>query len=298
MGGLQECRVFKIPGVRQLIRDHAGGRGFTRKAAFQTIQQVIDGQATFKDHEGLYLEPRPNRDKLTFRDVFTYLLRKEVFRAGVDIQCPRCELTEWFLLDDLKTHVECGFCGHGYNVLPLLQGPDWKFRSSGLFDRFPRQEGAIPVTLLLQQLHVDLRENLSAYSTSMQLRWKTGQECETDLVWVISRENARPLIAIGECKDQGTVDDEDARKLGALASSLREHGFDVFVLMAKLCDFSQAEVAVCKSLQPSNLSPRVVMLSAHELETYEIWPGEQPRLGAYLFGFERLAAITALRYFS
>jgi len=297
MGGLQKCRVFKIPGVRQLIRDHAGVKGFSRKAAFQTIQQVVGGKPTFSAHEGLYIEPRPGQDKLTYKDVFTYLLKKDVFRAGIDVRCPRCELTEWFLLDDLKTHVECGLCGHRYNVLPLLQRPDWKFQPSGLFNRFPRQEGAIPVAVLLQQLDADFRENLSAYSMSTKLKWKTGQECEVDFVWVVGMEDAHPLIAIGECKDQGNVDEEDMKKLGALASSLREHNFDVVVLIAKLCNFSQAEAAFCRSLQPPALRPCVVMLSGHELETWGIWPAEQPKSGQYLVGFERLAAITARKYF-
>lgn len=292
MGGLQGCRVFKIPGVRQLLREYAGSKAFTRSVAIQQVRQNHGGKATFSEHEDLYIERRPAGTKLTPDDVFTYLLKKDVFRPGVELLCPRCELTDWFLLDDLKTRVDCRLCGHGYHVPPQIPGAQFTYRSSGLFQRFERLEGAIPVLVLLQQLDIALGVDRAAFSTSMTVQWRTGESCETDFVWISSQECGRPDIAIGECKTRGPVDEQDVKNLDRLATTLRGRGFRVFVVIAKLSDFSQAEVEACRRLRP-----HVVMLSARELEPYEIWPGEQIP-GPFVRGFERLAALTAQKYFA
>ena len=102
MGDLQKCRVFKIRGVRKLIESYSPSQSFTRGAAIQTIRDVAPGSRTvgFASHETLYLKPR-KEERLKPEDAFKWLIEHEVFRAGLKLNCPSCNLDFWLSLDNL-----------------------------------------------------------------------------------------------------------------------------------------------------------------------------------------------------
>ena len=96
MGGdLQDCRVFKITGVRSLIETYQPTEAFVRSEAIQIIKEL-----DFGSHASLYIEKRTH-PSLTPEDVFSFLLQKEVFRAGLELECPNCQLRFWKHIDDL-----------------------------------------------------------------------------------------------------------------------------------------------------------------------------------------------------
>ncbi len=94
LGGLQGARVFKIPGVRRLIRTHGPNASFTKKSALQLIggKDPENPAAEFSDHERLFIEARPYNTKLSPADVFAHLVEKGLFRIGADLTCPACRL--------------------------------------------------------------------------------------------------------------------------------------------------------------------------------------------------------------
>jgi hypothetical protein len=95
LGGLEDARVFKIRGVRQLIDCLTAQSAIERGEATSAIWN--DGQ--FQDHEGLYIEYRTT-PKLTSNDVFDFLLRKNFFRAGLELICDHCGLKSWLSQTD------------------------------------------------------------------------------------------------------------------------------------------------------------------------------------------------------
>src|SRR5260370_33358208 len=110
VGGLQGARVFKIPGVRRLLRTHGPTALFTKKGALQLIggKDPQNPDATFGDHERLYIELRPREiTKLRPDAVFAYLVEKGVFRIGAALTCPSCRLPSWTAPDTPKQHVLC-----------------------------------------------------------------------------------------------------------------------------------------------------------------------------------------------
>jgi hypothetical protein len=133
MGDLQKCRVFKIRGVRNLIEAYTPFQSFTRSAAIMTIGDLdpVSHQPRFSTYEHLYLQPRPS-PKLTPEAVFIWLLEHRVFRAGLKLKCPNCNLDFWRSLDDLATVVDCEYCGVPFNLTPQLRDRDWAYRRSGL----------------------------------------------------------------------------------------------------------------------------------------------------------------------
>jgi len=274
MGGIQGCRVFKIPGVRKLIESYGPLVSFTRSCATQIIGQndPVSGTPRFEPYENLYIEYR-EAGKLKPDDVLRFLLKRGVFRTGLKLLCPRCDLEFWISLDAIATDVQCEYCGQAFNISPQLRDRDWAYRRSGLFGRDDHQEGGIPVVIALQQLHT-LSHSRLLFTTNMLLTPVTAEitDCETDLVFLSSDGyDHRVQIAIGECKTGGyEITADDVAKLTRVADALPADRLDVFILFAKTAPFTDAEILRCRQAQSSHRR-RVILLSDRELEPYFVY---------------------------
>lgn len=295
MGGLAGCRPFKIEGVRRLIEDHNPDQSFSRSAAMQTIR----GQGATRplsDYSMLYIEPRPSGAELTNDAVLGYLLDKGVFRAGLKFRCPSCQLEFWRSLDDTETHLKCEYCGHIFNSSRQLRDKDWAFRRSGLFGRNDHQDGAIPVTLTLQQLMQMHSFSDRVYCTAMTLssRGANIQKCETDFVIVQSGDlNRRIQVVIGECKTRKAISAEDVANLKAVADAFPSNQFSVFICFSKLEMFTADEIALMRPLNDA-YALRVILLTARELEPYRIYERTKVEfdINEFAVSFEELARVT------
>lgn len=286
LGGLQGGRVFKIPGARKLIKAHGPQKSFTKKTAIDLITSPDPDNpgAKFSDHQNLYLEPRPPNENLKPADVFAYLVSKGLFRVGADLVCPSCRLPIWLPVDDLREQVACTICGQPFTTTLQLISSGWAFRRSGILGVERNVQGAVPVVLTLQQLDANL--GLSAerlvYSVSLDLRPTNGQldhPCEVDFAICFPRPyHERTIIIIGECKDRGqgqgpdggSINANDIANLRVVADSFPKERFEVFILLAKLCPFTQEEVDLAKSLNGPHQC-RVIMLTDRELEPYHLY---------------------------
>lgn len=304
MGGLQGCRVFKIPGVRELIRTHTPDQSFTRSCAITTIRQVdpTSGKVRFSDHESLFIEPRDSARPLKPEDAFIYLLKRGVFRPGLRLTCPNCELENWVHLDDARTISRCEYCGNDFNITPQLRDRDWAYRPSGLFGRNDHQRGGIPVALTLQQLHTTLHTSILAYTTGTDLEPITAkiQKCETDFVLLAESLQKKTLqVAIGECKGNKEIIEDDVQKMALVADALSEgENCEVFVVSSKTNRFTPEEVERCKLAQ-GRYWQRVILLSDRELEPYFLYERAEREfeIGGSAISFEEMAQATQNIYF-
>jgi hypothetical protein len=304
MGGLQGCRVFKVEGVRTLISKYSPDQSFTRSNAKQMIGNAdpATGRPRFEPFEDLFIDQRPFRQKLKPEDALDFLLRRGVFRVGLELKCANCELPFWQPLDDLKTKVECVYCGIQFSVADQLRDRDWAYRRSGLFGRDDNQHGGVPVAVTLQQLDTALHSDRILYTTSVEVTPGTSQvdKCESDFVVITSGPSHnyphQPQLVVGECKAAGgTVTVADAEHLGKIADAFPSRRLNAFVLFAKTGAFSEDEIAACARAQHRWRS-RVIVLSKNELEPYDVYDRhkEEPRLHAA--GLEDMAAITSHLY--
>jgi hypothetical protein len=271
MGGLQGCRVFKIAGVRELITKYSPDKSFTRGGAITTIGRLdASGKLHFFGYESLYIEGRVVKPD----GAFNYLLKRGVFRAGLRLLCPNCELESWMHLDEIRTISRCEYCGKDFNITSQLKDRDWAFRRSGLFGRDDHQAGGIPVALTLQQLQTAFHMRVLAYTTGTELEPAGAniEKCETDFVLLAESLREKILqVAIGECKGHGEITVEDVRKLALVADALSKDGdCDAFIVFAKTGQFSSEEVERCKAAQ-GKYERRVILLSDRELEPYFIY---------------------------
>jgi hypothetical protein len=271
MGGLHGCRPFKIAGVRTLIEKHAPHESFDRGAAMQ----IIRGQGKdrpLSDYQWLYIEPRESGSELKNGAVLSYLLEKGVFRAGLNFECPSCQLEFWRSLDDARSRLECEYCGNDFNAAPQLRDKAWAFRRSGLFGNYDNQEGAIPVLLTLQQLAL-IHNDDRIFTTAMTLKPKSTDipECETDFVMVAERpRDHRIEITIGEAKTRKRITADDVAKLKAVADVFPKDRYDVYVVFSRLTPFSEEEVEHIKQVNGPH-DRRAIMLTDRELEPYFIY---------------------------
>jgi len=272
MGGLQGCRVFKIAGVRDLIRKYSPDQSFTRSGAVTAIRQAdpVSGRPGFFQYERLFIEARERR-ALKAEDAFNYLLKRAVFRVGLRLFCPNCELESWIPLDDVRTISRCEYCGNDFNITSQLRDRDWAFRRSGLFGRDDHQGGGIPVALTLQQLQTALHMHVLGYTTGTELEpaGRNIQKCETDFVLLAESMPERTLqIAIGECKGGGEITADDVGKLAPVADALTaSRDCEAFIVFSKTSRFTPEEVERCKGAQ-GEYERRVILLSDRELEPY------------------------------
>jgi len=299
MGGLSGCRPFKIAGVRSLIERHRPNQAFSRSEAMQTIRGQ-NGDRPLDDYQWLHIEPRKVNSPLKNADVLGYLLDRGVFRPGLKFDCPSCLLEFWRSLDEANSEAECEYCGHRFSVARQLRDKDWAFRRSGLFGRDDNQEGAIPVTLTLQQL---MRMHMSGegiYTTAMTLRPSEADipPCETDFVIVTSEARSRRIqVVIGECKTRGPITEDDVRKLAAVADAFPDN-YDVFVVFARLTPFKPEEIDLIRPLN-KDWRQRAIILTERELEPYFIYErtAEEFAIERSAVSFKDMATVTEQVFF-
>ena len=291
MGGLQSCRVFKISGVRKLINEYSPYRSFNRTQALSVIGP------NFPAYEDLYIESR-EAGKLKPIDALDYLLKKEVFRPGLNFECPVCNLDFWVHLDNIASNVKCEFCGKNFNVSLQLKDRGWTFRRSGLFGREDHQEGGIPTVLVLQQLETMLTSRAFLYSTALTVNFvdQTKKDCEIDFAMLFQDFNQGLEMVIGECKSQGEITEEDVTNLKNVADTFNPYNFNVYILFAKLGPFTDAEIERCKQAQ-GKYQQRVIMLTDKQLEPYFISEGFAKEYENIGYGLSGLASVTSMMYF-
>lgn len=300
MGGIDSCRVFRIGGVRDLIEQNAPDQSFTRSHAKRTIF-AADTTHPLNAYQSLYIEQRPPGTKLTNDDVLAHLLKKEIFRPGLKLACPNCRLEYWTSVDDLKTNSECEYCGQVANIGAQLKDRDWAFRRSGLFGRHDNQEGAIPVVLTLQQLaHVGmLSEQLQTTAMTLEPKGASIARCETDFVVVKQRNrDHRVQIAIGECKTRGSITQADVRNLICVANAFPHEKFDVFLVFAKLSDFTPEELDYIKEANGDH-ARRAIILSTRELEPWFVYERTEKEfeIDRHAASFEDMVKVTEAVFF-
>ncbi len=277
MGGVQGCRVFKIAGVRELIEMYTPFRPFTRSDGLKAI-----GERQFQQYEDLYIE-QGQPGKLEPAQVFDFLLKQNVFRVGLSLLCPHCELSFWVHLDDVATEIRCENCGSPFNIATQLKDRNWTYRRSGLFGRDDHQQGAIPVALTLQQIDTVLNTEM-IFMTSMTVDPISAaiSPCESDIVIISQRGRHANVdvavgktyptvdIAIGECKARGEITSDDVAKLTQLADALPTKRIVPYIIFAKTAPFTPEEIERCKAAR-STRRRRVILLSDRELEPYFVY---------------------------
>ncbi len=290
LGGLQGARVFKISGVRRLLKTYGPRSSFSKRAALAIIggKDPKNPTSDFSDHKQLYIEAREIGTDLTPSIVFSYLVEKGLLRIGVGLKCLSCNLTSWTPLDSLRQRNVCELCGNEYDATRQLVCESFHYRRSGVLGLERNAQGAIPVALLLQQLQTSLGSifQRSFFAPSFDLRPIQGMNlpvCEVDFVIVTSGlYPEKTSIIVGECKDSGgAIDIRDVNNLRRVADAFSEERFTAYIAFVKLSPFTSEEVTLISTLN-GPYQQRVIMLTARELEPYHLYERTESEVGLEL----------------
>src|SRR5262249_36978597 len=306
LGGVSNARVFKVPGVRRLLKTYGPTATCTKKSARQLIGETDPRRrdAKFADHHDLFIEPRPFDTKLTPQMVFAYLVEKGLFRIGAELTCPTCRLANWIPLDVLKQITTCELCGSDFDATRQLVDGVYHYRRTGVLGLEKHSQGAIPVALVLEQLTRSIRGigRDGVYAPSYDLRPKPDVDvpsCEIDFGLIIPRSFPdKTTVVLGECKDGREIDQTDVDNMRRVADALPPHRFEVFIAFAKLAAFTDAEIAMVRGLN-DRYRQRAILLSPRELEPYYMYRGVKDARGREIHAVSArdLAAATAVLYF-
>ena len=257
----------------------------------------------------MYLVPREPGTHLTAEHVFRYLVGKRLFRIGSELSCPNCQLRSWFAVDDLRQRVNCQLCGESFDTTDQLVSGEWEYRRSGVFGAERNAQGAVPVALTLQQLDANLYSILHrrSYSVSLDLiptNSPPTTHCEVDFAWLEPRPYPdRTIVLIGECKDRGmssarggdggTINANDIANLRTVADAFPRERFEVYIVLAKLCEFTPSELDLARSLNDIHRL-RVILLTDRELEPYDVFERTEKlfEIGRYSSSAQDLASAT------
>jgi len=264
IGGVDGGRVFKISSVRKLLQTSGTEDSFSRGEATRRIWD----EGNFRKHEGLYIEPR-KRPSLTPDLVFDFLLKKDFLRAGLELTCGHCRLSNWLSLAEIDDIWRCNYCGdENKTSLQLSNKGDWKFRKSGLFAKDNSQEGAIPVILALLVFLRIVNSSEFIYSPSLILEI-AGKSCEVDFSVLQYGRGREIQLAIGECKSEaGTIGQGDVDNLKSVQEKIRKLGINCFMVFSKTAkEFTEEEITLFKKLRTERIP--IILLTNKELEPYE-----------------------------
>jgi hypothetical protein len=291
--GLEGTRVFKIRGVRQLVASLTSQAAIGRGGATNAIWN--EGQ--FSQHEQLHIEAR-DTPKLTTDSTFDFLLRKDFFRAGLELKCDHCGLDSWLSLRQIDDEWICEFCGHrNATSLHIRHRGDWKFRKSGLLAKDNNQEGAIPVllSLLVFARVFDSSKRLQMTSANVL---EGAPECEIDFI-VVHYGRGEISLAIGEAKSAGgKIDSDDVAHMKAVAGAVSSIGIRPYLVFSKTADsFSAQEIEMFRALRKEQ--HHVILLTNKEIEPYYpyIEGDDEDKLPQkYAHSFDDMVANTEYRY--
>lgn len=271
MGGPQGSRVFKIEGVRSLLNSYKPDQWFLKQAAIEKIDnRDPQGRPQFSRYEDLAVEYIEGTRKRTSKDAFRFLLKKQIFRPGINLDCENCRLQFWVSLDDLKSKVLCTFCGANKDVAVSLMDAQWSFRKSGLFASDNNQEGAIPVLVSVQQLDASLSSASKPLVVFSSLIKGPSIDCESDFIAVTKGARGVTQVLLAECKNFGGIEEADLINLNKVAKLFPEDRYEVFILLSKFCDFSPEEIQLINRYQHSH-QKRIIAWSKRELEPYDVY---------------------------
>src|SRR5262245_16025929 len=268
MGGIEACRVFQIGSVRKLIK------GLDRASVTQRGEatKIIHDEGRFSRHRRLYIESREGGD-LTTDAVFDFLLKKDVFRAGLELSCEHCQLEDWLPLRRIDDFWICEYCGHRNRTsLHLRHRGDWSFRKSGLFTPDNNQEGAIPVLLSLLTCHRIFDEDDINFTTSLKVEG-VGKRAEIDFCLIHLEDSGEFQLVIGEAKsDGGEIDSDDIANAISIRAQFASKNIDCCLMFSKTADhFQERELNLFQEIDRQGIP--LVLLTSNELESYYPYVG-------------------------
>ena len=177
-------------------------------------------------------------------NIHDYLLSREIFKVGLELQCPTCIRRSWFSPDDLGASLTCPKCLAIFPALGNISNGKWCYKTAGPFSVPRYAEGAYSVLLGLNLFNKRRMHSLQISPVfSFTAEASDGTTIEADFAgfWRQGRfGEIQDGVIFAECKSY---------------NEFRKTDFDRMELLART--FPGAVLAFCtlrKALKPDELS--------------------------------------------
>jgi hypothetical protein len=112
---------------------------------------------------------------------------------------------------------------------------------------------------------------LYAAATKLEPNGADIAACETDFIFVApTRGGGKVQLAIGECKTRRPIEERDVDNLLRVARSFPPEQFDIFLVFAKLADFTEYELQAILRVNEGD-DHRAILFTERELEPWFVY---------------------------
>jgi hypothetical protein len=270
MGYLQfDCRIFKIRGVREIIKKLSNDSILTQGNMHEIIMSTVPDEFGQNWRPELYedmIVRRGQPGKLNFSVVFQELLEKRVVRPGFELRCENCFAADWYHVSEFSEEYICRFCFTKQRV-NFAAKREWQYKADGLFRIENSAQGSIAAIAALWRIDEIRSLGEGRYQCSVKLRDKDGREYELDYAYIhVAGFSAEYDLVFGQAKNFTEFNAEETNKMSGLSEKFGKRPYLCFSTMKE--SFSDREKIEINKLVTSG--HRVIALTRHELDPYSL----------------------------
>ncbi len=277
MGGLGKCRIFKIKGVREVLKKLSWSKLPQNKSlrfgmTYGEIKGLIRSRKRdkfgvqnwdnkcYKNLVLFFGQSRPLKPEI----VADYLFEKNILRGGLCLFCTNCRKKEWYHIGEFSEKFICKYCFQEQHI-DNLERKEWHYKADGMFMIPNTGEGSLAVILSLWRLnHISSMRNLK-YITSIDVN---NKEFEIDFACmsIDSFDNTYNIV-LGESRNFVEFSKKDFQKLAKVSLRFPQKPYLCFSTLKD--EFSRIEKKEIRKLM--NRGFLIIPLTRKELDPYDLF---------------------------
>lgn len=292
MGSLQDCTVFKIRGVRDILDRLGNGSTLTKGNMHQIVMSTNADEQGINWRSELY-EDLPlgykHRRPLDFGIIFDVLLEKRIIRPGFSFRCANCFKEDWYHVSEFAEEYTCRFCFTPQRV-NFGSVRDWQYKADGLFRIPDSAQGSVAVIVSLWRLEERSFSEHGRYLTSQNVvASDTKKRYEIDYAYlVMSRFETSYDLVLGQATRFSDFTDDDMQKMSELADRFLQKPYLAFSTLRDR--YSDADKARLQGLRAKGY--RVIAFTREELDPYYLFARYALAPDTYSVGLDELSKKT------
>ncbi len=291
MGGLEDCRVFKVKGVREALssmnkdegeviidgKKYRGDIAKARPMLGAAIRDIIKNTTAdsygsinwipdmYKDLVLFAGQPRPLIPEI----VFDYLVNKKLITPGRKFKCTSCSCEEWYKIGSFSETYKCVHCGFTQDI-PRIDDNNWFYETEGLVAISDEGRGSLPVILSLWRLSHQSRMGNNHFVTSFELGDKTSSNFDKELDYFffsVDNFSQNIEVVLGEARNYVEFKPKDIKKTLTIAKKFKNKPFIAFTTLKD--KFSDNEINLFKRIMKQGYY--VLPFTRLDLDPYDLY---------------------------
>lgn len=314
MGGIDSCRVFKIKGVREVLKELNTGNGYvttynkhTKKArriygkipktkplTANRIKEVIKDEVENKHNSKNWINELYEDIVLSYQQqppltpdiVLDCLISKKLISPGLKLKCKECSKKRWYKLGSFTDTFKCVYCNMIQNV-PRIEKQEWFYKTEGMLSIADEGQGSLPVILALWRLNHSSYFGNGKFITSHDIKGINNDfKSEIDFVYYTLGNNTPPMeLVLGEARNYTEFKSKDINKSLTIAKKFLNKPFLAYVTLKD--SFSNKEKEHLKKIMKKGYF--ILPFTRFEVDAYDLYKRFDKLFSKYALTLEELS---------